>query len=167
MIVTRRRTHAPAQETRVVRRIPDWEASGVAGLFGGLAFLALEMTLTALSGGGFMDAPRLVASVVFGGTLAAAPSQAAVLAISLFVHFTLSLVYARVLALFLTFKRGVPAALVGAAFGLALYLVNVHGIAALVPRLAAAQGWVWLTAHVGFGVITALAYRSLERVRYE
>lgn len=149
-----------------VRRIPDWEAAGLAGLLGGLTFLILEMVLTPLIGGGSVwDAPRLVASVVFGETLAV-PADSFVLTIALFVHFTLSLVYARVFAL-LTYRSAWNSVVLGAAFGLALYFVNFYGIGAFNERLAEARSLTWLLSHVGFGAVVGGAYRRLERVQYE
>lgn len=161
MIATRKRTPVPAKSA-AVRRIPDWEAAGLAGLVGGTAFVALEMAFTALFGGSAWDAPRLIAAVVFGGTLPA-QSNAFMLTLAVAVHFTLSLVYARVLSLYLTFRRGGAVVLVGAAFGLLLYVVNLHVLGAALPRLAAAQGWPWLLSHAGFGMVTAWTYRRLER----
>ena len=149
-----------------VRRIPDWEASGLAGLLGGLTFVALEMAFSGLSGGGPLDAPKTIASIFFGGTLPV-QSNGFLLALALGIHFSLSLVYARALALYLTFRRGGSAPLVGAAFGVLLYLVNAHGVALAVPRAGALQTWPWLLSHVGFGLAAATAYKKLERVSYE
>ena len=44
---------------------------------------------------------------------------------------------------------------VGAAFGLAPYLINFYGMTALFPWFANARNWVSIFAHVMFGLIAA------------
>jgi len=151
-----------------VRRIPDWEAAGLAGLFGGLCFMLLEMALMpfATATGDLWRAPWMVADIVFDGTLAN-PGNGMILATALFTHFTLSLIYGRVLGGLIFIRPRREAQWIGALFGLALYFVNFYGIGALIPRLYADRNWAWLVCHVAFGVITARAFVRLERVAYE
>ena len=94
-------------------------------------------------------------------------ARTAGVAIALFVHFTLSLVYARIMALLL-FRSDAHPALTGAAFGLALYFLNFYVLGStLMPVLAAARGLPWILSHVGFGIVAATVYKRLERVAYE
>lgn len=149
-----------------VRRIPDWEAAGLAGLIGGLAFMVLEMVLAPLAGRSVWDLPRFVVSVAFDGTLRA-PTLGVVLALGLFLHYSLSLIYSRLLVTLMLFRHEREALPIGAAFGLLLYLFNFYVAAWGVPRLADERGWIFLVCHIAFGIIVAEEYTRLERVAYE
>lgn len=168
MAVRHSRTIPTVRPSLKVRRIPDWEAAGLAGLFGGLTFMVLEMVLTPLLGAGSVwDPPRLVVAALFGESRNALPSESAGLAIALFAHFTMSLVYARIMALLL-FRSGAHPALTGTVFGLALYFLNFYVLGSTVmPALAEGRGLPWVLSHVGFGVVAATVYKRLERVAYE
>jgi uncharacterized membrane protein YagU involved in acid resistance len=66
------------------------------------------------------------------------------------VHFALSIVYGLIfawIASYLPMSRGV-AILAGAAFGLALYLINFYPIAAaFFPWFAMARNWISIVSH--------------------
>ncbi len=149
-----------------VRRVPDWEAAGLAGLFGGAAFMALEMILAPLSGRSVWDLPMFVVRVLFDGTVVN-PSAGSVLLLGLFIHFSLSLIYARLLVTLMLFRHEREALPIGAAFGLLLFLFNFYVLGAAVPRLADGRSWIWLVCHVLFGIIVAEEYIRLENVSYE
>ena len=55
------------------------------------------------------------------------------------------------------------ASLVGAMFGLAMYLLNFYGMTRLFPWFAEARNWVSVVSHLMFGVVVADAYLRLER----
>ena len=70
---------------------------------------------------------------------------------------------ARVMAPF-SFDSSVGmASLVGALFGVAVYLVNFYGMTQLFPWFAQARGWTSFMAHIVFGLVAADAYLRLER----
>jgi hypothetical protein len=52
---------------------------------------------------------------------------------------------------------------IGAAFGVLLYLINFHGATALVPWFAELRGWANLVAHLVFGMTAAILYWQLAR----
>jgi hypothetical protein len=62
-------------------------------------------------------------------------------------------------------RPAAQAALIGGAFGALLYGINFHLATRLFPWFAASRGWIMLVAHVGFGVVAAALYVSLERSR--
>src|ERR1039457_1323780 len=53
--------------------------------------------------------------------------------------------------------------LVGAVFGLAMYLLNFYAIARYFPWFADLRGWMTMAAHLIFGMTAAIMYRKLER----
>jgi hypothetical protein len=55
------------------------------------------------------------------------------------------------------------AALVGALFGVLLYVINFYGMSQVFSWFDQMRGPVAFTEHVVFGVVAALAYRQLER----
>ncbi len=48
--------------------------------------------------------------------------------------------------------------MIGAVFGLVVYLVFFYGMTAVFPWFAEARNWVSLFAHVMFGVVLGWAY---------
>ena len=127
-------------------------------------FMAVEAGLRPFFDGGPWMPSRLVAAVALGPmTLAPPPEYAAMIqASALGVHFSLSLVYGRLLAL-LMYRWGLPRALeAGAAFGVALYLINFHALAGLFPLLAQGRGWTTALSHAAFGIAAAALYKLLE-----
>lgn len=157
----------PEQTGVKVRRIPDWEAAGLAGILAGVVFMALEMILTPLSGRGSpWSAPRFIVDVVFDGTIGA-PSVPFIVGLGLFVHFTLSLIYSRLLVILMLFRHEREAVPIGAGFGILLYFFNFYAIGAALPRLEAGASWIWLVCHVVFGIVAAVGYKRLEMPAYE
>jgi uncharacterized membrane protein YagU involved in acid resistance len=81
------------------------------------------------------------------------------------VHFPLSILYAIILG-FVVQRMGIGAAVgIGAAYGLALYLVNFYGFTAIFPWFAMARNWVSITAHIIFGAVAAWAYVMIRERR--
>ena len=108
---------------------------------------------------------RLAAALVLGPEALAAPEtfDAVVLLAATVVHGVLSLAYAALLAVLVDGRSLTAAFALGAAFGLALYVVNLHGFTALFPWFAPARGWITVAAHLVFGVGGAFAYRAITR----
>lgn len=112
----------------------------------------------------FRDA-RLAAAIVLGPAVLPPPADfaaSAMLAATL-VHVALSLAYGLALAALIAPCDWYRSALVGNAFGLALYVVNMYGFTAVFPWFAAARDWITLAAHLAFGVSAAVAYRAWAR----
>jgi hypothetical protein len=84
----------------------------------------------------------------------------AVMAVATAVHVALSLAYTAAVAVLVAGRPMTSAVAIGAAFGVVLYLVNMHGITAVYPWFAQARGWITVVAHVAFGVSAAAAWRA-------
>lgn len=88
---------------------------------------------------------------------------AVVMAAATLVHFSLSIAYGLALGALVACLRGRAVLAVGAAFGLALFLVNMYGFTAVFPWFAATRDPITLAAHVVFGVSAAAVYRAAAR----
>lgn len=151
--------------------MPDWGAAGWAGLISGTLFMLCELVLLPYSKGGNAWVPvRMVAAVVFGReTLptppyfaqAAAPSSGAFfMAVAL--HYSLAIIFARILSTMIYRVDRRTALTAGAFFGLILYAVNFYAATAAFPWFAAARGWASLLSNVVFGASAALLYKAFE-----
>lgn len=151
------------------RRMPDWRAAVIGGCVAGGVFLVLELFALWATGQSPWGLPRMIAAIVMGrGTLAQpAAFDLGIVLVALIVHFVLSIVFAAILAVIIapfSFDSSVGmASLVGAVFGLAVYLVNFYGMSQLFPWFAEARGWITFIAHIVFGLVAADTYLRLER----
>jgi hypothetical protein len=111
----------------------------------------------------FRDA-RLTAALLLGRSVLPPPAtfDAGIMLAATLVHFSLSILYAAMLAPFAVRLGSVPALLSGAVFGAALYIVNLYGFTAIFSWFAQARGWITLVAHVMFGVTIISAYRCFH-----
>lgn len=167
-----RTTPGPAQRRRHAARAPDreteeldWAAAGWAGLAAGLAMILLETSFASMFGSGSAPNPvRRIAAIALSQAVLPplSPFTAVVFVAAMSVHLPLSLIYARVLALFL--RRSPPgrAAAVGLAFGAALYALNYYALSWAFPWFTAARGWITLASHLAFGAIAAVLYVLLR-----
>lgn len=110
----------------------------------------------------FRDA-RLTAALALGNSVLPPPAtfDMGVMLAAAAIHFTLSIVYAALLLRFASRLEIAPAMLVGAGFGIVLYIVNLYGFTMVFPWFAQVRGWITLAAHVAFGISVVLAYRCL------
>jgi hypothetical protein len=107
----------------------------------------------------FRDA-RLVAAIVMGPAVLPPPASfdAVVMAVATLVHFALSLVYTALVARLVERRAPGSAVAWGAAFGVALYAVNLYAFTWVFPWFTQARDWIALAAHVVFGVVAAAAW---------
>ena len=142
-----------------------------AGIAAGIIASVFEVVLWAL----FTDAlpgilvrdVRLAAAIVLGPQ-ALSPvetSDWATFLVATLVHFALSAIYGFILASLIRRLHTVPSLLVGSAFGLGLYVINMHGFTIIFPWFEAARDWITIAAHVTFGVTTAGVYTLLVQPR--
>jgi hypothetical protein len=82
----------------------------------------------------------------------------AVIAVGLTLFYALAMLYSLALACVLTDSPRRYAALIGIAFGLALYSVNFHGFTAIFPWFAAYRTIDTVLAHALFGLLLARGY---------
>lgn len=150
-------------------RTPHWKPAVYSGLIAGAVFLVLELILVPLVMGMSVWAPvRMIGAILLGtGALPPEGQPAtfgfAVLVAALVVHFVLSGIYGYVLSL-LDFRLDEWAAVViGAVFGLVIYLINFYGFTALFPWFEMARGGLSILVHVIFGIVAAWTYKELTK----
>lgn len=159
--------HLPRWE----RREADWTAAAVSGFAAGAVLMVLELIWAAITG---TDSPwrvsQLVAALTMGSGVMQTPPQVfnlGVVAMALATHYALGVAFGLVLG-FVIAGYHVEGSLgsmevMGATFGLLLYLVNFHGVTAIFPWFKELRGWSTLVAHLVFGVTAALLYWKLAR----
>lgn len=144
-----------------------WKAAIWAGLIAGAVFMMLEMALIALIGESPWAPPRMMAAIVLGEGVLPPPAtfDPMIFMTAMAVHMALSLVLAFVLAVGLGLvRRGLGVALlIGAAYGLAVYVVNFYGFTQLFPWFAMARNLITIGSHAVFGVVAAWIYVKLAR----
>lgn len=137
---------------------PAAVACALAAFVAGTVATAAQMLLWWLEATPVIDTllrdARLTAAIVMGrGVLdEGAAWRWDVMAWATLIHFGLSLLYALIAWPVARRLAPVPATLVGAAYGLAIYAVNLYGFTSLFPWFAVARGGATLLAHVVFGV---------------
>lgn len=140
-----------------------------AGLVAGVVAAVAQIILWWLAGMPlpeifFRDA-RLTAALIMGSGVLPPPStpQWDVLLVATLIHFALSIAYALIPAHLAGRLRAGPTLLVGASYGLLIYVVNLYGLTLLFPWFAVARDWVTLVTHVVFGVTLAAGCRLFAR----
>lgn len=147
-------------------KTPHWKAAVWSGLIAGVVFLVLEMLLVSLVAGDSPWAPvRMMAAILLGQGVLPPPAtfDLGIAAAAMLVHFTLAIVYGLILSLLVFRLETGPALLIGALFGLGLYVVNFYGFTAVFPWFAMARNWMSVLAHAVFGLTAAWAYKELAR----
>ena len=150
--------------TELDRTVPFRTGAAVqAGLIAGLVFMMMEMVLVATVGGGSpWGPPRMIGAIALGKDVLPPPAtfDAGVFVVAMMIHFVLSVVLAFLFVAVASRMRLSRTAfiLVGAAFGLLVYLVNFYILTAVFPWFAGARGWITLLSHLAFGAVLAWAY---------
>lgn len=153
------------------RREPDWYAAVVSGFAAGAVLMVLELAWAALAGtNGPWRISQLIAALTLGhGPLQGSPFafDVGVVGMALATHYLLGVAFGTVLGYVLAGFRYdatvAPMLLIGAAFGLLLYLINFYALTQVFPWFKELRGWSTLAAHLVFGVTTALLYWKLAR----
>ena len=112
---------------------------------------------------------RLAAAILLGSTILPPPVSFDWLAFGAasVVHFSLSVVCSFILAVAIARRRMRTSLLIGAVFGLLLYVVNMYGFTHLFPWFEIARDWITLVTHVAFGLAAAGVYTLLtDRARH-
>lgn len=147
----------------------DWRPGLWAGLIAGLVFLIMEMGLVWLAQGESPWAPpHMIAAMALGDDILPqpgtwAPFDATVVITAVMIHMLLSAVLG-VLGAHLLRDAGVGRGLVlGAVYGVAIYVLNFYLIAPLAfPWFAMARNWISVFSHIMFGVVFGVAYVALR-----
>ena len=150
------------------RRMPDWRAAAIAGFTAGVVFLVVELVGLWLMGENPWRPPQMIAAIVMGrDVLSQAMPGIDVLVAALVVHFALSVVFGLILgvimASFSLDSSFAMASLVGAVFGVVVYVIDFYGMTRVFPWFAETRSGLSFLTHVVFGLVAADAYRKLER----
>lgn len=106
---------------------------------------------------------RFAAAIVLGrSALDGAWAPATLWIAASLVHIVLSIVYALLLSAAIRNLRLAASLLAGGLFGVALYLVNMHGFTSLYPWFEQSRDPITLVAHLVFGVTAGYVYRRVE-----
>ncbi len=130
----------------------------IGGLVAGLVFVIVEMILVPTVGGGSaFGPPRMMAAIAMGEGVLPPPAtfEPGIFIAGMVVHFILSAVLGVIFALVAPRVASSTGALVlvGAVFGLIVYLVNFYGMTAVFPWFEMARGWITIVAHLVFGAV--------------
>ena len=155
--------------TQRAARSTDWKAGILAGI---IAAIASDVVLTIgvlLRGESAWLPSYLLAAMILGDdALAASPRfDAGIVAIASLIHFALAIGYGLIGAWLFDRLRYGTAAVAGAVYGAALYLVNYDLIAPMLfPWLTQLRGVVGIVTHIVFGAVLALSVVRLRRRGY-
>ena len=109
---------------------------------------------------------RLAAAILLGDAVlapASAPPGLWVTLVAAAVHLVLSVAFAAALWNFVRRSSLRHALLVGAGFGVGLYVLAMHVMTGVYPWFAVARGPITLAAHVAFGMSAAAVMRPRPR----
>lgn len=157
------------QSHRWESRAPDWLAAGVSGFAAGAILMVVELLWSTIRvGGNPWATSHMIAAIVLGrDALQSAGFQVGIVATALAIHYLLGIVLGLILgAIIAPFRFDSSmglSLLVGAVFGLAIYLINFYGLERFFPWFANMRGWPAVLAHLIFGMAAAAIYDKLER----
>ena len=137
-----------------------------AAIVAGAVFMMLEMIMVSVfMGESPWGPPRMIAAIGMGKSVLPPPAtfDASIMTIAMLIHFGLSVILAFLFAFIARGRTIGMATMVGAAFGLVVYLVNFYGMTAVFPWFAMARGWIGIFAHVVYGVVLGMVYASIAR----
>ena len=145
-------------------RITHWGKAIFAGFIAGALFVAVEIFLLAITGkGSLWDPVRLSASITLGNRAVATstPFTFDIFFLGMLMHFVLSIWYTAVLGMLIRKLQPVAAAIVGAGFGLLMYLFHFYGLTVFYPWVANSRSWIVVVSLLAFGVSAAWTYNHL------
>jgi hypothetical protein len=150
-------------------RAPDWPAAAVAGFVAGAVLMVLELLWSSLVvGTSPWGTSHKIAAILRGAdALRSTGFSVGVVALALVIHYILGIVFGMLLcAVIAPFRMDSSlgmALLVGALFGLALYLFDFYGMTRFLPWFVDMRGMATLAAHLIFGMTAAAMYWKLKR----
>lgn len=138
-----------------------------AGLIAGAVFMMLEMIMVPVFMGDSPWAPpRMIAAIILGKSVLPMPDQPVtfdfgVIMTAMILHFMLSINYAIIVGWLCRKLSMGTSILIGAVFGLAIYIINFYGFTAFFPWFAMARNWISIFAHIMFGIIAILSFKKM------
>jgi hypothetical protein len=150
---------------RTTRHPVKWSAALFAGVAAGILATLVQLALwsvftDALPTILFRDA-RFTAAIVMGRAVLPPPESFdwPVMLVATLLHFALSVAYGLILARLIARLGLMLSLVVGAAFGVFVYAVNMYGFTIVFPWFEAARDWITVAAHLVFGVAAAAVYK--------
>ena len=137
-----------------------------AAIIAGADFMMLEMIMVPIFMGGTpWGPPRMIAAIGMGKEVLPPPAtfDAGIMMVAMLIHFGLSVILAFLFAFIARGRTVAIATMIGAAFGLVVYLVNFYGMTAVFPWFAMARGWIGIFAHIVYGAVLGWVYTSIAR----
>jgi hypothetical protein len=166
---------SPSMRHEPTRAAPRIHTSAAlwAAMIAGAVFMMLEMIMVPVfMGGSPWGPPRMIAAIGMGKGVLPPPAtfDGGIMMVAMLIHFGLSVILAFLFAyIFVFIARGRTvgmATMIGAAFGLVVYVVNFYGMTVVFPWFAMARGWIGIFAHVMYGAVLGLVYTSIaQKVR--
>ena len=160
---------APRDE---LHSVTDWKAGAWAGLIAGLVFVMLEMGMVWIfQGESPWGPPHMIAAMALGKEVLTPPGTPApfdlkIMLTAMMIHLPMSIAYGLIGAWLMRRFDWMGGALIGAALGLAIYVINFYGVAPTAfPWFVMGRNWIGAFSHVMFGVVLGLAYVSLRSRR--
>jgi uncharacterized membrane protein YagU involved in acid resistance len=142
-------------------------AGVLCGLVAGAAYLAAQMSFTSLIQGDSAWAPlHRMAAILLGPDAATPPFDApmTLVGIALMIHFTLAIVYGRIVDWLVRGSAPQFAALLGAAFGLGIYVLNFWVFAPIAfPWFEESRSIVTAMDHAIFGAVAGVSCAHLRQ----
>ncbi|MBA3487892.1 MAG: hypothetical protein H0T88_12015 [Lysobacter sp.] len=155
--------HEPT--TAVAPRI-NTRAALWASIVAGAVFMMLEMIMVPVfMGGSPWGPPRMIAAIGMGEGVLPPPAtfDAGIMMVAMLIHFGLSVILAFLFAFIARGRAVGMATMIGAAFGLVVYLITFYGMTAVFPWFAMGRGWIGIFAHVMYGAVLGFVYASMAR----
>ncbi len=143
----------------------DVKAALWAAIIAGIVFMMLEMIMVAVfKGQSPWGPPRMIAAIGMGkGVLAPATFDAGIMMVAMLIHFGLSVILAFLFAFIARGRTVGMATMIGAAFGLVVYVIAFYGMTAVFPWFAMGRGWIGIFAHAMYGAVLGFVYASMAR----
>jgi hypothetical protein len=146
----------------------DRSAAVWAGLLSGLIMLLISIVLPWLFVGDPFLIVRLIASILLGPGVI--PAQAGIVpgiyVVALITHFSLSIIFAFLIAL-IFYRWGIVVSLFGGAImGAVVYFMNYYTFSLIFPWLFPYRNWMLLLAHIFFGALAGALFELFEDERF-
>ena len=141
----------------------EWGPAIWASVVAGLVFAVIEMALAWAVKGQSPWAPLHMIGAIGLGPAALTPSDTfdlKIVSVAVAIHMALAILYGIILAFIVQQLNTTAAVVVGALYGLALYLINFYGFTRLYPWFADARDWVSILSHLLQSGLMAGLYKA-------
>ena len=136
-----------------------------AAIVAGAVFMMLEMIMVPVfMGGSPWGPPRMIAAIGMGKGVLPPPAtfDVGIMMVAMLIHFGLSFILAFLFAFMARGRTIGMVTMMGAIFGLVLYLINFYGMTVVFPWFAMGRGWIGIFAHIMYGAVLGLVYASIS-----